>query len=509
MSITETELRAIIARDEALTVEFKLESEKQQQLAEVLAAMANASGGWLVVGVSDSGKIVGISRPKTVIDRLHAAASMVEPSLISRVSVESIETSEGRTVVVAQVPGGLLSIHSVAGVYRMRVGSYNKLLTFDQAQALAYRRGILHYEQTALPQLQLEDLSPTAIENYLQRRLNNYSPALFKSLSRFQVLNNLGCAVEEEGKQLPTVAGALFFSSAPDFYVPGSQVIAARFGGITSERVLDRATIRGTLPEIIEAAARFIEKNIRHHLQLPSSAGASMSALEVSEYPVAAYREMIVNLVGHRDYYNIVPAHIMIFDDRIVAENPGGLLPGLSVQNLENRHRPRNPRLIEMLHTLGYVERFGSGISRMRHAMQEAGLPSPIFEADESYFRVTLRNAALPEKPVPEQEPVQITSELTHASPVSKSAALSPLRETAILQKLPLLRLKPRQVEGLRHLIRNGRLTNTSYRQATGLAEDASLADLRELLQLDIIQKVGTSGRSVYYILNPEIEKGL
>jgi ATP-dependent DNA helicase RecG len=245
-----------------------------------------------------------------------------------------------------------------------------------------------------------------------------------------------------------------------------------------------------------------VQRNIRVRLELPEEPGESMAAQDVLEYPLAAIREMIVNMVAHRDYYNVVPSHLMIFDDRIVVENPGGLLPGLSLKMLENRHRPRNPRLIEMLHTMGYVERFGSGIGRMRRAMQEAKLPEPLFEADESYFRVTLRNS--PAK-------IEVAVALPGNPPSKTALAETPVapagREAVLLKRLPLARLKNRQVEALRYIMRQGKINNAQYRALTGLAVDATLNDLRELLDLKLVIKVGVTGRAVYYILNPELEK--
>lgn len=496
--MTETELQAIIARDEEVSVEFKLESEGQTQLAEVIGAMANSSGGWLLIGVSDQGEIIGVERSKTIIDRLHSAAGRVEPSLAGRISVEKVTTSAGKNVIVAHVPEGLMAIHSVAGVYRIRIGSYNKILTFDQAQALAYRRGFVHYEQASVPSLRIEDLNIPALTSYLSQRINNYSPDVINNIPFIEILRNLGCAVTEEGKQFPTVTATLFFSSIPDFYVPGAQIVAARFAGSTSEKIIDRTTISGPLPKMIEDAARFIEKNIKYRLRMPGKAGESLAAEEIPEYPTEVYREMIVNLVAHRDYFSRVPSQIMIFDDRIIAENPGGLLPGVSLHNLENRHRPRNPRLVEMLHTLNFVERFGSGIGRMQDTMFNNNLPAPEFEADENYFRVTLRNTTPP--------PRWSTTIFTPA-PIPLTPPVDESYEAAILQKLPLVRLKARQIQGLRYLIRTGRINNTIYRAVTGLAEDASLADLKELMELRILQKVGKSGRAVYYILHPDLEK--
>lgn len=493
--MTEEELNTLIARDEEISVEFKPESEKQQELAEVMAAMANARGGWLLVGVSDDMQIVGVSRPKTIIDRLYAAADQVEPSLAGRVTVERVTTAQGKVVVVAAVPEGLTAVHAVSGVYRIRTGSFNKLLTFDQAQALAYNRGIRHYEQNPIANLSLYDLDDQAIESYLARRLRDYTPQAYAKLSRFEVLRNLGCATEETGRAVPTVLGALFFSPAPDFFLPGCQLIAARFAGTSSDRVLDRANIRGPLPEMLEAAARFIEKNIRFSLQMPRRAGVGLAAREQPEYPVAAYREMVVNMLAHRDYFSPVPSHLMIFEDRLVVENPGGLLPGLSLKKIENYHRPRNPRLNEMLQILGYVERFGSGIRRMRSAMLEAGLPEPLFEADENYFRVTLRNQATPSPTRPD---------LPEPEAVQPSRAGAELKERDILEKLPLARLKPRQIAAIRFLIREGKLTNAQYRSITGVAVDTTLLDLNQLIELGVIQKVGTTGRAVHYVLRLE-----
>lgn len=504
--MTETELRLLIARDEELRIEFKLDSEKQTQLAEVMAAMANSQGGWLLVGVQDDGIIVGVKRPKIIIDRLNQAADTVVPSLLGRVKVESIETDDYRIVVAAYIPQGLQAIYSVGGVYRIRIGSYNRLLTFDQAQAMAYRWGILHHEKSPVPNLKLEDLQEEPIQKYLSRHLNNYTPQTYRHLSRFEILRNLGCAVTEENRQVPTVAAALFFSPAPDFYVPGALIVAVRFTGTYGDYAIDRATLRGPLPELIESAARFLEKNIRYHLQIPDAPGDSLFSKEVPEYPVETYREMIVNMVAHRDYYSSVPARIMIYEDRIEAENPGGLLPGLTLETMQNQHHPRNPRIVEMLRELGYVEQFGSGIRRMRKSMLEAGLNEPVFESNENYFKVTLKNSpALASFST--MKPNLVTELDSNAQPLAPGSVNA--RETAIMQKLPLVRLKPRQIKGIRYVIRQGKINNTFYRVLNRLAEDTSLNDLTELVRLHILQKVGTSGRSVYYILHPDIENEL
>jgi ATP-dependent DNA helicase RecG len=62
------QLLHLIQQNEGQQIEFKLESEKQIDLAEVLMAFANAEGGALLVGITDEGQIVGVGNAKAVTD---------------------------------------------------------------------------------------------------------------------------------------------------------------------------------------------------------------------------------------------------------------------------------------------------------------------------------------------------------------------------------------------------------------------------------------------------------
>ena len=333
------------------------------------------------------------------------------------------------------------------------------------------------------------------LDTYLQHRLRDYKSSDISSFSRTAILGMLGCTAVDQGEEHPTVAAALFFSSAADLFVQGAYILAARFAGRSSERVLDRQTIRGTLPEIIEQASDFIEKNIRYGLAMPQTRGDAMQAREVPEYPYDAYRELIVNLVAHRDYARAEPAHLYIFADRLELENPGGLLPGMTIATLENQHRTRNPRISEMLQTLGYVERFGSGLGRVRKILAGAGLPPPTFVADAAYFRVILHSTIQAEI---EGEPIaRIPQQGRDYLPEP-----SPAREDALLAAMPITNAKTRQVIALRHLIRMGRITNAEYRAVTSVSNDTTLTDLRELMRLGIVERRGETGKKVYYVLS-------
>ncbi len=378
------ELHRIIAQDEGQTVEFKLESEKQSDLAETLAAFANAQGGCVLVGVADDGQVVGVARVKNVADRLYAAARRVVPSLHGAVTVTSVDI-EGRPVVVAVVPGDLTATHSLAERFVIREGSFNRSMSPADVLQHAVRRGTLDYEGTPVLEATLNDLDEKRVMDFLAQRLRTGTPA--RSLD--ELLQTLGAAKAAEGIIRPTIAGLLCFGNWPQFYFNHATILAGRLAGPLGDQIVDRAIVEGTLVEMVDKAVQFVARNMRHGSQIGDQWTAR--AREVDEYPLDAVREAITNACCHRDYLERSPIQLKIYDDHLIIANPGGLLPGLDVAHLEGQHRTRNPRLADWLHSLGYVERFGVGLIRMREAMGQAGLPAPEIQASPASFTVTLR----------------------------------------------------------------------------------------------------------------------
>jgi predicted HTH transcriptional regulator len=81
---------------------------------------------------------------------------------------------------------------------------------------------------------------------------------------------------------------------------------------------------------------------------------------------------------------------VAIFDDRLEIENPGGLPPGLTMDEVrQGASKLRNRVIGRVFHELGLIEQWGSGIQRMTKACLDAGLPEPVLEEIGSGFRVT------------------------------------------------------------------------------------------------------------------------
>jgi len=65
---------------------------------------------------------------------------------------------------------------------------------------------------------------------------------------------------------------------------------------------------------------------------------------------------------------------VEIFDDRVEITNPGGLPKGITLENFGTLSVTRNPIIASLLHRVHYIERMGTGISRIKNAMTAASL---------------------------------------------------------------------------------------------------------------------------------------
>ena len=124
-----------------------------------------------------------------------------------------------------------------------------------------------------------------------------------------------------------------------------------------------------------------------------------------TDYPVTAVREVLLNTLVHRDYSihtEGMPIQIVMYPDRIVIKNPGGIYGRLRVDQL-GKVQPdtRNPVLARALETLGITENRYSGIPTIRRAMGDYGLQAPVFLDERGSFTVILYNRPAPENTLP------------------------------------------------------------------------------------------------------------
>ncbi|WP_340683525.1 ATP-binding protein [Amycolatopsis coloradensis] len=190
-----------------------------------------------------------------------------------------------------------------------------------------------------------------------------------------------------EGK--PTVLGLLVLGLDPSAHLPGAYVQFIRYRGKDLDApIADDQEMRSNL---IGTATR-LAAVLRGHLHTSLTEVQGFREEQAPDYPFEALREACMNAIMHRNYENSnAPVRIAWFDDRIEITNPGGPFGQVRADNFDRVNDYRNPSLAAAMKSLGYVNRFGRGIGRIRAALERNGNPEPEFVVDASSWSVTIR----------------------------------------------------------------------------------------------------------------------
>ncbi|WP_231582861.1 ATP-binding protein [Methanosarcina sp. MTP4] len=187
-------------------------------------------------------------------------------------------------------------------------------------------------------------------------------------------LESLRLVTKHQGHLVPTVGGMLLFGKDREMIFPDAWIQCGRFIGKDKADIFDHIEIHEHLPIAVERVMEFLKKHAMR--------GADFSELrrrDVWSIPLTILREAVVNAVVHADYSQRgAPIRVAFFDDRIEIENPGILLPGLTVEDmLQGVSKIRNHVIARVFRELDLIEQWGSGVSRMFKEAKALGLPEP------------------------------------------------------------------------------------------------------------------------------------
>ena len=333
--ITREELDLLIEEGEGYQLEFK--ESVNSDLAKELTAFANASGGRILIGVSDNGQIVGCDLSNRTISQIQDAAESCDPPVL--IEIEKIKAQK---IVVIKVPEGANRPHRCNKGFYLRNGANSQKMSTADITAFIQAEGKIRFdEQLRLDLDWAETISSERLSKFLE--LSGISP---KSDTRV-LLQNLGAGEIKDNKFYLNHTGILFFGKNPTDHLFHTSVVCALFKGLNKSYILDRKELSGNLLENIEDALLFLRKHLNLRWEITSESAQRNENLEL---PEVALREAVVNAICHRDYLE-KGAQVMveIFDDRVEIYNPGGLPKGLRPEDFGKRSVCRNPLIANLL----------------------------------------------------------------------------------------------------------------------------------------------------------------
>ncbi|MER2557085.1 MAG: ATP-binding protein [Candidatus Competibacter denitrificans] len=306
-------------------------------LSDELAAMANASGGTLLLGVDDKTRTVtGI--PLDYLDRVEAwltnlCNDRIQPPLdIVTRHVELLDASgKLQPIIIVEVPKSLW-VHQSANGYFRRVGHAKRKLPPDALARLFQQRSqarLIRFEEQEVPGTGYADFDPLLVNRFTRDEQDEAAVQL-QRLHLLRETSNGLCA---------SVAGILLCTLTPHRWLRNAEIIAVAHDGLENDPndQVDAQDIRGPLDRQIADAIHFVQRNMR------TPARKVLGRVDYPQYDLAAVFEAIVNAVAHRDYSRDAQRiRLFLFADRLEIYTPGALPNSLTIESMTRISAPRN-----------------------------------------------------------------------------------------------------------------------------------------------------------------------
>ncbi len=446
---------------ESETIELKQSLAEVDEIIETAVAFANTEGGRIYIGVSPEGKVLGVQIGKgTIEDLVNKIGQHTDPKLHPKVSVKK---AEGKDIIVVEVKESHDHLVLAFGKPHKRVGKSSPKMSKDEYEWLIFEKhkDKLHFDTMLCRGATLKDIDPVKVRWFLdkakeERRLEVPEKVSTKeALEYLKVLNN--------GK--PTNTGILLFGKDPQKFIVQCTIHAGRIKKTQGHDFLDMRVLEGTIPELRDAALRYIAEHTRKAVFFDAN-----QRHDKWEYPFRALEEALNNALAHRDYRMTGDIQLAIYDDRIEIWNPGELPKEITPEQLKGKHRslPRNPFLASKLYLIKYIERWGRGTNRIVEEMRTEKLPDPVFSNNSGGFEIVLNG--------PGKGFEKVIDDI----------------------KFHKIDINDRQKKAIEYLKVKGEISRKEYSEISGVSLRQANKDLNDLLVKKIIVQVGM-GRSTKY----------
>lgn len=364
-----------LSKVENQNIEFK-QSWRDEYL-KWICAFANTDGGTLFIGVKDNGEVCGVEESHKLTEDIPNKIRNTM-GLICDVKLQKDNDLEYFEIVVEKYPFPV----SYHGKYYKRTGSTIQELTgIELDKMILYVQGRT-WDSIPIPNIKIDDLENDAFK--LFRKKASDSGRLDKEsleVTNETLLQNLHLF---EGENLNRAA-ILAFHPDPEKWVTGAYVKIAYFENEAD--ILYQDEIHGPLLLQVEKTMELIYSKYMKAL----ISYDDIYRKETFFFPRAAFRELLLNAVIHKDYLSTTPIQIRIYKDKIRLWNDGGLPKEIPLENLFKEHisKPCNPNLANVFFKCGMIESLGRGFEKIANYCAEENAKLP--EIDLSLGGVTAR----------------------------------------------------------------------------------------------------------------------
>lgn len=345
------EIENLISECTAYDFKLMLEEKKPKSWLKSVSAFANELGGSLFFGFDNDGVAKGLEDIQYVCETI---SSKIRDYMDPLPEVEMIpHRFNNIEVLQLKVRSGNYTPYYYVGdgqrVAFVRVGDESMPATAEQMVRLVLKGSNKTFDSLHTG-YKVEDSSFAILANSFKQRTGQEWNK--KYLLSFGLVTN-------DGKL--TNAGALFADDCP---LLQSRLYCTRWVGLEKSDAINDAEFTGNVLILLREAMNFVKSNTKSKWKkLPNG------RKNEPEYAERAVLETLVNHFIHRDYTMMGgEVHLDIYNNRMCVTSPGGMYNGLLIQDLDIydvSSERRNPILANVMAQLDYMEKRGSGLTRI------------------------------------------------------------------------------------------------------------------------------------------------
>ncbi len=384
----------ILKIGESINTEFKSwnkvsDMKKRINLAvDELIAFANNKGGTLYFGVEDNGEVTGCDGNYDLQNIIESIYEKTRPSIF--VDPEEIEYN-GKKVIALTVASDGITHATTDGRCLKRLGKNSKPFYPDEMSNRYSEIQSSDFSGRILSDSTEDDINKLEVYK-LKEKLKARNPeSTLADMDDIAFLRDLALVKSDSGNIKLTVAGLLFVGKeqAINRLFPQAEVIYLHYSESNLEEYDARLDMKAPIISVIDRLSEKIQDSNRI-----VNVQVGLFRLEIVDFPEKVFQEALLNALSHRDYQSQGAVYVKHYPDKIVIENPGAFLDGITENNIITHPSvPRNKLIAETLQHLKYVQRTGQGVDIIFREMISSGKPFPEYKSYNDAVSLTIYSA--------------------------------------------------------------------------------------------------------------------
>ncbi|MFA5167401.1 MAG: RNA-binding domain-containing protein [Candidatus Omnitrophota bacterium] len=375
-------IRQIIKKGEGIEVEFKeCRMALSRGVFDTVCAFLNRSGGELLLGVNDKGKITGVDPQATEQIKKDFVTAVNNEQKISPVFYLSIEEVRfaGKSVLYVLVPeSSQVHRHNGKIFDRNEDGDFDVTRSAQLVSAMYLRKQTTYSENRVYSYVTLKDLRKDLIARIRKMAANQKANHPWARMSDLELLKSTQLYLRDyqSGKEGLTLAAVLLLGKdATILSVLPHHRTDAILRQINLDRYDDRDDVRTNLIESYDRLMAFVQKHLSDPFYLEGDVRISLRD--------QIFREVIANLIIHREFLNPFPAKLIIEGTRVVTENSNRPHGHRHITPANFSPYPKNPVIAKFFKQIGWADELGSGVRKLfRYGKLYSGRDPELLEAD-------------------------------------------------------------------------------------------------------------------------------